>query len=512
MKNFFTTLCLVSSGLAFSQSAQLTPIVDIGTKTATVTVPAKFENDFPAGKTLKVPTHYNVSVFYAGSLTKPRFMTFSPTGVLHVADQGAGKVFALPDANKDGIADTLIEVASGFTGSHDAKFYKGALYVTEATKIWKCTDTNGDGVYETKTVFIGNLGNNTTGGHSTRTIVFDSVNKKVYVSIGSSCNVCRETAPRAIIEQYNEDGSGRRVFATGVRNAVGMALHPNNNRLWANNNGSDQQGNETPPEWIDIVRDNGFYGHPFAYGDGVWFDFNAHPDYQKLLPITPVDSANVERMIKPAALVRAHSAPMALEFLPTGTIENKSTGLKDGFLTALRGSWNSTNPKAYRGYKVIYGHLASDADTTVEYVGDFASGFLTDTVNQVFWGRPVGIAIDKDGKVFISSDEGNKFVLVLTPDDITNINNEDLVLTSSIIYPNPARDQFNLALNLLQSAKVTAELYDIAGKKVATLLDETLPGGNNTQQLNVSGLTPGYYLLKVTAGNNMYNHKLILQE
>jgi hypothetical protein len=161
---------------------------------------------------------------------------------------------------------------------------------------------------------------------------------------------------------------------------------------------------------------------------------------------------------------------------------------------------------------VIYGHLASDADTTVEYVGDFASGFLTDTVNQVFWGRPVGIAIDKDGKVFISSDEGNKFVLVLTPDDITNINNEDLVLTSSIIYPNPARDQFNLALNLLQSAKVTAELYDIAGKKVATLLDETLPGGNNTQQLNVSGLTPGYYLLKVTAGNNMYNHKLILQE
>lgn len=511
MKNFFITVCIMYSGLIYSQSAELTPVADIGTKNVSVNVPAKFQNNFPAGKTLTVQTHYSVSVFQAGGLSKPRFMTFSPAGVLHVADQGAGKVFALPDANKDGIADTIIEVASGFTGCHDAKFYKGALYVTEATKVWKCTDINDDGIYETKTVFIDNLGNNTSGGHTTRTIVFDSINKKVYVSIGSSCNVCRETAPRAIIEQYNEDGSGRSVFATGVRNAVGMALHPSTNRLWANNNGSDQQGNEIPPEWIDVVRDNGFYGHPFAYGDGVWFDFNAHPDYQKLLPITALDSENVKRMVKPAALVRAHSAPMALAFLPVGTVA-KSAALRDGFLTALRGSWNTTNPKAFRGYKVIYGHLNSDQDTTVEYIGDFATGFLTDTINQIFWGRPVGIAIDPVGRVFISSDEGNKFILVFTPDDITKIINEFLVLTSSIIYPNPANDQFNLSLNLAKPAKVTVELYDIAGKKVGLLLDETLPAGNNSQQMNVGNLTAGYYLLKITAGNSSYNHKLILKD
>ncbi len=506
MKKFLTILSIFSSGLAYSQSAQLTPVEDIGTHTVGVTVPAKFSGSFPGEKTLTVPSKYSVSVFYAGGLSKPRFMAFSPTGVLHVSDMTLGKIFALPDVNKDGIADTIIEVASGFSNNHDVKFYKGAMYVTESTRIMKCTDTNGDGIYETKTVFINNIGNGTTGGHSTRTVVFDSLNQKVYVSIGSSCNVCREN-DRAIIEQYNEDGTGRRVFATGTRNAVGMALHPVTNKLWANNNGSDLQGNETPPEWIDIVRDNGFYGHPFAYGDGVWFDFNAAADYKALLPITAVDSAKVERLIQPAALVRAHSAPMAIAFLNS----KSGAALQHGFITALRGSWNTTAPNNFRGFKVIYGDLSSDEDTTVNYVADFCSGFLTDTVNRVFWGRPVGIAVDRDGKVYISSDETNKFILVLTPNDVTGINEGNQFLTSSSVYPNPAQDQFTLALTLTQSTKVTAVLYDIAGKEVLSLLDQTLPAGNQTHKFDVNGLTPGYYLIKVTAGDTTYNHKLILK-
>lgn len=507
MKKIFTILFSITAGLAYSQSAQLTPVGDIGTHTIPVTVPTKFINTFPKEKTLTVSSKYTVSVFQAGGLSKPRFMAFSPEGVLHVSDQTAGKVFALPDVNHDGVADTIKEVASGFTGNHDVKFYKGAMYVTESTRIWKCTDTNADGVYETKTVFISNIGNNATGGHTTRTVVFDSINHKVYVSVGSSCNVCREDN-RAIIEQYNEDGSGRRVFSSGVRNAVGMALHPVTNRLWANNNGSDNQGNEIPPEWIDIVRDNGFYGHPFAYGGGVWFDFNAHPDYQALLPITSVDSAKVAKVIHPAALVKSHSAPMAIAFLNA----KSDAALQNGFITALRGSWNTTSPNSFRGYKVIYGHLSSDQDTTVDYVADFCSGFLTDTINRVYWGRPVGIAIDNDGKVYISSDEGNKFVLVLTPNTIIGINDKQPVPASSTIYPNPAKDQFTLALTLTQSTKVTAVLYDITGKEVISLVDQTLQSGIHNQQLNVSGLTAGYYLLKVTAGNTVSNHKLILKD
>jgi glucose/arabinose dehydrogenase len=507
MKNIFTALSFLFSGLVYSQSAQLTPVADIGTHTVSVNVPAKFENAFPTGKTLKVQTHYTVSVFQAGGLNKPRFMAFSPAGVLHVCDQDAGKVFALPDANKDGIADTIIEVASGFANNHDLKFYKGAMYVTDSTRIWKCTDANGDGIYENKTVFISNIGTSATGGHTTRTVVFDSIHHKIFVSIGSSCNVCREN-DRAIIEQYNEDGTGRRVFASGVRNAVGMTLHPVTNRLWANNNGSDLQGNEIPPEWIDIVRDSGFYGHPFAYGSGVWFNFNAAPDYQALLPITSVDSGKVSKMIQPAALIRAHSAPMAIEFLNP----KFGTALQYGFLTALRGSWNTTSPNNFRGFKVIYGHLSSAQDTTVDYVADFCSGFLTDTVNRIFWGRPVGIAIGNDGKVYISSDEGNKFVLVLTPNDVIGIQEEKPVLTASSIYPNPATGQFTLELTLTQSTRVKAELYDITGKEMFTLMDQAFPGGSQTHLLNVNGFAPGYYLLKITAGNTVYNHKLLLKD
>jgi glucose/arabinose dehydrogenase len=507
MKKIITILTLFSSGFAFSQSAELTPVADIDMHTVAVNVPSKFASSFPAGKTLSLSSKYTVSVFHAGRLSKPRFMTFSPAGVLHVSDQSAGKVFALPDANKDGIADTILEVGTGFSGNHDVKFYKGAMYVTEATRIWKCTDANADGIYETKAIFISNIGNNTTGGHTTRTLVFDSINQKVYVSVGSSCNVCRED-DRAIIEQYNEDGSGRKVFASGVRNAVGMTLHPVTNRLWANNNGSDLQGNEIPPEWIDIVRENGFYGHPFVYGDSVWFDFNAAPDYKALLPITATDSAKVAKMVHPAALIRAHTAPMAIEFLNS---KSDST-MRHGFLTALRGSWNTTSPNSFRGYKVIYGHLSSDQDTTVDYVADFCSGFLTDTVNRIYWGRPVGLAIDNDGKVYISSDEGNKFILVLTPTEITGIKEQIPVLSASTVYPNPAKNQFTLALTLTQSTNVTVVLYDITGKQVLSLMNQALSAGSHNRQMNVNGLTSGYYLLKITAGNSTYNHKLLLKD
>lgn len=504
MKLFIILPLIIISGLVYSQTSQLTPVVSLSTYVDTVAVPAKFLSAFPGTRTLSIPSNYSVSVYHAGGLTKPRFMAFSPLGVLHVSDMNAGKVFALPDDNMDGVADTLIEAATGFTGNHDVKFYKGAMYVTEPTRIWKCTDTDADGVYETKTIFISGIHNN-NGGHTTRSIVFDSINQKVYVSIGSSCNVCRETADRAMIKEYNEDGTGGRVFATGVRNAVGMAMHPVTNRMWANNNGSDQQGNETPPEWIDIVRDNGFYGHPFAYGGGDWFNFNIS-GYQSLLPISSADSARVATMVQPAALIRAHSAPMALQFL---TPQFGST-MQNGFLSAMRGSWNTTNPRDYRGYKVIYGHLASAQDTTVDYVADFCSGFITDTINRTFWGRPVGIAIDNVGKVYISSDEGNRFILVLTPNNAVGINENRLLISSADVFPNPAINHFTISINLTESARVSATIYDVFGREVMTLMDDILNSGEHKQEINANGVAPGHYFIKINAGQNSVTKKLII--
>ena len=506
MKPPFHLVLLISAALSTSAAAQLTPVNDIGTHTVSVGVPEKFEAAFPTSRTLKVPTNYSVSVFQAGGLSKPRFMAFSPGGVLHVSDMNAGVVFAMPDADNDGVADSMFPAATGFSGNHDVKFYKGAMYVSEPTRIWKCTDQDADGIYETKEIFISNIANNETGGHSTRTMVFDAQNQKIYVSVGSSCNVCRET-DRAIIEQYDDDGSNRRIIASGIRNAVGMDLHPVTNQLWANNNGSDYQDNEVPPEWIDIVRENGFYGHPFAYGNGTWFNFNVG-EYQALLPITHTDSVKVASLVPPAALIRAHSAPMALEFLDASFGEE----LQYGFLSALRGSWNTTNPNDFRGYKVIYGHLSSAEDTTVDYVADFCSGFITDTVNRVFWGRPVGIATDEDGKVFISSDEGNSVILVMTPDDISGTADIKVPVSSATIYPNPASSAITIALDLKLSTNVTISIYDLTGKEVVFVPKQWLQSGTHNLEVNVDELTQGLYEVKIITGDHSITKKLLLMD
>jgi hypothetical protein len=198
---------------------------------------------------------------------------------------------------------------------------------------------------------------------------------------------------------------------------------------------------------------------------------------------------------------------MAIEFLNAGF----GNSLQYGFLTASRGSWNTTAPNNFRGFKVIYGHLSSAQDTTVDYVADFCAGFLTDTVNRVFWGRPVGIVTDKDGRVYISSDEGNKFILVLSPNKPTGMTNPaNGVGYAGTVYPNPGKNMFTLPPTLPQSTRVRVTLDDIAGKEVRVLLDETLPAGKHQEKLVGTGLIPGNYLLKVAAGTQVTTQKLVV--
>lgn len=482
-KTLIFLLLLPFTLLAQPGTVNMTPVQSGNLQSTNIIVPSKFSTVFPAGKSLKIPQGYGVKVFYAGGLSKPRFLCFDASGVLHVADQTNGAIYAMPDKNNDDIADTMYIAASGFKDSHDVKFYKGAMYVTDSIRVWKCMDANADGIYESRSIFIDSIGFGAAkGGHHTRTIVFDSLNHKVYLSIGSSCNVCRENQ-KAIIEQYNDDGTGKRTYASGIRNAVGMTLHPVTNRLWANNNGSDLQGNEIPPEWINIIRDGGFYGHPFAYGNQVWFNFNAHANYQALLPITSADTVKVKKMIEPAALVRAHSAPMAITFLNNGF----PSQYKNGILTALRGSWNS--PQSFRGYKVVYLDLSSSTDTTVNFVSDFVDGFLTDTINRVYWGRPVGLAVDASGGIYLSSDETNKFILKIYPLVANGINKHQIEEFNLI--PNPAKN----TLRIVGVPFSTSKDYSILNLQGQTLITGEL--NSNEPEINISNLSSGLYLIKI---------------
>jgi glucose/arabinose dehydrogenase len=476
-------------------TSTLTPTQPFNMHEVTVEVPTKYQGLFPQNRRLTVPVGYKVRLYHIGGMSKPRFMSFDNEGVLHVADMTLGRVFAIPDKNRDGVADTIFTAAENFSVSHDVKFYKGAMYVTNERRVWKLTDNNNDGVYETRTVFIDSIAEGATqpgGGHRTRTLVFDSVNGYAYLSIGSLCNVCREEF-RAVIERYHEDGSDKEIFANGVRNAVGMDIQPATRKLWANNNGSDRQGNETPPEWIDVIRKGGFYGYPFAYGHQRWFDMNAHPDYQALLPITAADSALVSKMGAPAALIRAHTAPMALHFL------NNSfpSSMQYGMLSALRGSWNA--PSSHRGFSVIYLHLNDANDTTVDYTANFITGFLTDSVNRIYWGRPVGIATNNQGEVFISSDEGTACILQVYPDETTGSIETPQPNTFSI-YPNPSERN----ITILTDAPIEhIQITDLLGKKLLTSIHH---------QIDISELGRGNYLICVTFANGNRSVKSLIKQ
>ena len=196
------------------------------------------------------------------------------------------------------------------------------MYVADTHQVVKLRDTDDDGVYETREVFIEDVPSWIPGGgaqHVTHTILFDESNDKIYLHAGSSCDLCREENPeRATILQFNTDGSGRRVFARGLRNSLGMALHPETGELWATNNGHDRDrfpnGNGMPPEWVGIVRDGGFYGWPLAFGYGTWVDFSIDDYRREIAPFTAQDSSDVASMVKPVAMAPAHLAPMAIHF------------------------------------------------------------------------------------------------------------------------------------------------------------------------------------------------------
>lgn len=398
-------------------SVKTTPIKSLNLKPVPIEIPEQFKGLIEP-KTVNLPDGWKAKVFYIGGngqpkLEKPRFMAFSPDSVIHIANKNSGEILALRDQDGDGVADEARIVADKLNEPHDVAFYRGAMYVTEQRRVWKLEDADKDGVYESRTIFINNIASGAKqpgGGHDTRSIAFDEKNQKVYLSIGSLCNVCREDF-RAVVEQYGIDGKNRCIYATGARNAVGLTVHPRTHQLWATNNGSDNQGNDIPPEWIDLVRDGGFYGYPFAYAHGVYFDFEkGSGDYKRVLPITKEDSAQVRKMVQPAALVQAHSALMAIEFAN----ESFPKDFQHGAFVAYRGSWNR-NPAT--GYKVVYLDLESDQDTTASSVSDFLTGFVPkyEGARPDRWARPVGLLTDKRGRLFVGSDESTHVILCIYP-------------------------------------------------------------------------------------------------
>ncbi len=381
---------------------QLTPRIDLGLQPVRVHIPPQFDH-LPQDLTLNLPPGFSASVYAAfESFDRPRFMAFDDDGVLHVANMNADEILALPDRDGDGVADEAIVVATNFERPQSLQFFQGDLYVGDSPRILRYRDEDDDGIYEKREVFVSNIP--TGGWHSTRTLVIDEPGGKMYLSVGWPCDMCRtEGLERGTILQFNLDGSGRRVFASGVRNVIGMAIHPATGELWGTNNGHQHEGIASPPEWVDVIRDGGFYGTPLAYGYQSWTDFT-NPSYRELLPITAADSARVATMERPAVLLPGHTAPMGIHFYDH---EQFPTRYRHAAFVALHAGHAYLAP--VEGYSVVA--LFAEPDGSQARVADFITGFQAGVDIEDVWGRPHGLITDADGSLYVTSDDDNLMIL-----------------------------------------------------------------------------------------------------
>lgn len=330
---------------------------------------------------LIVPDGFEASVF-AADLEAPRFVTFGPDGRLYVAESGANRILALTDEDGDGVADRRDVFADKLSNPHSVVWHGGALYVGVPTGVIELRDQDTDGVADQRRVLIDDY---PVEGHSTRTVLFLRDGRMV-VSVGSSCNVCEEDDERrAAIVVYDGPGAGgQKLFATGLRNAVGLALHPDTGELWATNNGRDWLGDDLPPETLHVVHEGDEVGWPRCHaGDLV------DPDYG--------GEEGCRGVAAPVLKMQAHSAPLGLAFQEGTAFPEAWRG---DLYVAFHGSWNRSVPT---GFKVV--RVPIDGQGRPGRPVDFVTGFREPQTGNPR-GRPVGLVFGPDGALYISDDKG----------------------------------------------------------------------------------------------------------
>ncbi len=335
----------------------------------------------PAPEPIDLPAGFGISVF-AEELLNPRMMTVGPEGALYVAERGAQRVVRLPDRDGDGLADGVEVVAeAGMQAPSSIAFYEdGSLYVGDTTRVLRFHSP--EEITEVWTEYDVIIDGLPSGGHTTRTVLFSPDYETLFVSIGSSCNVCiEEDERRATIMRYDPDGSNGEIYTEGMRNAVGITFRPGTEELWATNNGRDWLGDDQPPETIYKLTSAGAdAGWPRCHSGRI-----VDPDFG--------EPGDCEGVLDPVVEMQAHSAPLGLGFYTGDQFPETYQG---DLFVAFHGSWNRTVPT---GYKIVRVPLDDGVPTGVE---DFAVGWLRDDGSQ--WGRPVDVITGPADSLFVSDD------------------------------------------------------------------------------------------------------------
>jgi glucose/arabinose dehydrogenase len=354
-----------------------------------------------------VPPGFQASLFAAG-LDHPRQMRVAPNGDVFVVESGAGRIRALrPSENGEPRKEVF---AAGLNAPFGISFYPpGAdpqwVYVANTNSVVRFAYASGDlqarGRPETVVARL------PSGfGHWTRDVVFSNDGSKMFVSVGSASNAADRLeeldeselakwnaqhppgaawgieADRADVLEFTPDGKNGRIFATGIRNCVGLAVGPNDD-LWCSTNERDSLGDDVPSDYITRVKEGAFYGWPWYY-----IGANEDPRHRGARPDLK------DKITVPDVLLQAHSASLGITFYPGQQFPSEYFG---NVFAAEHGSWERTKLTGYKVIRVI----TKDGVPTGEYE-DFATGFVVN--DNTVWGRPVGVAVDKDGALLVSED------------------------------------------------------------------------------------------------------------
>jgi glucose/arabinose dehydrogenase len=380
----------------------------------------------PPGARLHVPPGFAVQRFAEG-LTAPRIIRVAPNSDIFVAESLSGRIRILRAA--DGAARPGIDrvFADGLDLPFGIAFYPpGAdphfIYVADNNAVVRFAYQSGDLQARGKAETVVAPLSPTSGHHWTRDIAFSADGRHMFVSIGSGSNDAegmiplgaqdlREhaalTAPgaawgpeerRAVVMEYAPDGGAGRFYATGLRNCVGLAIHPQTGDVWCSTNERDGLGDNLPPDYVTRVAAGAFFGWP-------WYYIGAHED-----PRHQHQRADLaDRIALPDVLLQPHSAPLGMTFYASaGTAAFGADYQGDAFV-ALHGSWNRATRT---GYKLMRIHLHDGVPAGSAGYEDFMTGFVID--DDDVWGRPVGVAVAHDGALLVTED-GNGTIWRIAP-------------------------------------------------------------------------------------------------
>jgi glucose/arabinose dehydrogenase len=336
----------------------------------------------PAGFMPTVPAGFRINIFAADFKT-PRLLTVAPNGDIFLAETGANRVVVLRDPKNTGGAQEREVFAAGLRRPFGIAFHDDYVYIGNTNSVVRYH-------YDPKT--SKRMGESEKimdlpgGGHWTRNLAFTADGKHLLIAVGSDGNIDVDNPPiRAAITICDPDGKNARLFATGLRNPVGLAIEPVTGEVWTSVNERDELGDNLPPDYFTSVKDGGFYGWPYSYIGG-----NVDPR------VKPQKPELVAKAIIPDVLLGAHVAPLQFAFY---TGKQFPESYRGGAFVAEHGSWNRATRS---GYQIAFVGF-KDGRAEVDPV-PFLTGFVPDPKGSDVDGRPVGVAVAPDGSLLVSDD------------------------------------------------------------------------------------------------------------